>query len=243
MPPEPDGSAFIPLTRLLSAEPAVSDAAAAAGTSSDNPWLSLLLVFILIFVNGFFAAAEIAVITLNDNKLKKMAEEGRFKEDLLDRLSFEVLFLPPLRERGDDIMLLANHFAAAMATECGKSDVPYFSQEAEEKLMRYPWPGNIRELKNTVERAVCRTRGAEIRDIEFDPFRSPYRPLPGRKSSDPASRPLSDYPHIHDDIDVAFLKRALEEGGGSQKRAAELLGITYDQFRGIYRRLRSCLQS
>ena len=76
MPPEPDGSAFIPLTRLLSAEPAVSDAAAAAGTSSDNPWLSLLLVFILIFVNGFFAAAEIAVITLNVYKLKKMAEDG-----------------------------------------------------------------------------------------------------------------------------------------------------------------------
>lgn len=186
---------------------------------------------------------DVRIIAATNADLKKMAEEGRFKEDLLDRLSFEVLFLPPLRERGDDIMLLANHFAAAMATECGKSDVPYFSQEAEEKLMRYPWPGNIRELKNTVERAVCRTRGAEIRDIEFDPFRSPYRPLPGRKSSDPALRPLSDYPHIHDDIDVAFLKRALEEGGGSQKRAAELLGITYDQFRGIYRRLRSCLQS
>ena len=87
MPPEPDGSAFIPLTRLLSAEPAVSDAAAAAGTSSDNPWLSLLLVFILIFVNGFFAAAEIAVITLNDNKLKKMAEDGDKKAIRVLRLT------------------------------------------------------------------------------------------------------------------------------------------------------------
>lgn len=86
MPPEPDGSAFIPLTRLLSAEPAVSDAAA-AGTSSDNPWLSLLLVFILIFVNGFFAAAEIAVITLNDNKLKKMAEDGDKKAIRVLRLT------------------------------------------------------------------------------------------------------------------------------------------------------------
>lgn len=187
--------------------------------------------------------ADVRIIAATNADLRKMAEEGRFKEDLLDRLSFEVLFLPPLRERGRDIMLLANHFAAAMATECGRSGVPYFSPEAEEKLMRYPWPGNIRELKNTVERAVCRTRGAEIcdRDIDFDPFRSPYRPLPDRKSSDPASRPLSDYPHIHDEIDIAFLKRALEEGGGSQKRAAELLGITYDQFRGIYRRLRNSI--
>ena len=123
----------------------------------------------------------------------------------------------------------------------GKEDgrkIEGFTPAARKALLSYSWPGNIRELKNTVERAVCRTRGAEIRDcdIEFDPFRSPYRPLPDRKSSDPASHPLSDYPHIHDEIDIAFLKRALEEGGGSQKKAAELLGITYDQFRGIYRR-------
>ena len=103
--------------------------------------------------------------------LPAMAAEGKFKPDLLDRLSFEVLFVPPLRERGaGDIDLLARHFAARMAGELGLGGVPEFSNHAWECLREYPWPGNVRELKNVVERAVCRCEGGGIDRMVFDPF-------------------------------------------------------------------------
>ena len=181
---------------------------------------------------------DVRIVSATNADLKQLAKEGRFKEDLLDRLSFEVLFVPPLRERGDDIMLLANHFAARMATECSLPELPYFSQEAEKKLRSYQWPGNIRELKNTVERAVYRSAKQEIDEIIFDPFVNPF-PCPERDDENLfSSYSLSDYPCIHDDVDILFFRKALLESGGNQKRAAEKLDITYDQFRGVYRKLR-----
>ncbi len=185
--------------------------------------------------------ADVRIVSATNADLRKLAKAGRFKEDLLDRLSFEVLFVPPLRARGGDIMLLANHFAARMATECRMESVPYFSPEAADALMKYPWPGNIRELKNTVERAVYRSRSEEIRDIEFDPFRNPFAPLPEERNGGGSSACLSSYPHAHEDLDVDYISRALKESGGNQRKAALLLGITYDQFRGVYRRLRDRL--
>ena len=178
--------------------------------------------------------ADVRIVCATNADLQRLAREGKFKEDLLDRLSFEVLFLPPLRARGEDIMLLANHFATRMATECQLEDIPYFSPEAEKKLKSYFWPGNIRELKNTVERAVYRSRSQEIDDIEFNPFLNPFQKLEDAPFS---SYFLKDYPSVHDDVDVFFLSKALRESDGNQRRAAERLGITYDQFRGVYRKL------
>ena len=178
------------------------------------------------------------IVCATNADLQRLAREGKFKEDLLDRLSFEVLFLPPLRARGEDIMLLANYFATRMATECQLEDIPYFSPEAEKKLKSYFWPGNIRELKNTVERAVYRSRSQEIDDIEFNPFLNPFQKLEEEDKDAPfPSYFLKDYPSVHDDVDVFFLSKALRESDGNQRRAAERLGITYDQFRGIYRKL------
>ena len=135
-------------------------------------------------------------------------------------------------------MLLANHFAARMATECQLEYIPYFSQEAERKLRSYSWPGNIRELKNTVERAVYRSRSQEIDDVEFNPFVNPFAVPDREESADPFhSFSLEDYPLFHNEADVFFLSKALRESGGNQRRAAEKLGITYDQFRGVYRKL------
>lgn len=188
--------------------------------------------------------ADVRIVSATNADLQALARQGKFKADLLDRLSFEVLFLPPLRVRGDDIMLLANHFAARMATECQLPYVPYFSSEAEESLMVYPWPGNIRELKNTVERAVYRSRTQMISEIEFDPFRNPFSMKNEEGGDDPVSSyPLSEYPHVHDDIDVAFLRRALAESGGNQRKAADKLCVTYDQFRGVYRKLMDRIRS
>ena len=184
--------------------------------------------------------ADVRIIAATNADLPVLAREGRFKEDLLDRLSFEVLFVPPLRCRGGDVMLLANHFAARMATECGFPYVPFFSPEAEALIRGYPWPGNVRELKNAVERAVYRSEGPEIRGIEPDPFRNPFVSR-AEESSDQYD--LANYPHIHEEIDLIFLRKALSEAGGSQKRAAELLRITYDQFRGLYRKYHERLLS
>ncbi len=85
--------------------------------------------------------ADVRIIGATNADLPAMAEQGRFKRDLLDRLSFEVLFLPPLREREGDILLLARHFAARMAFEMGRQEVPQFSEDALVALERYQWPG------------------------------------------------------------------------------------------------------
>ncbi len=184
--------------------------------------------------------ADVRIVAATNADLPELAREGRFKEDLLDRLSFEVIFVPPLRARTGDIMLLANYFATNMAEECGYPDVPYFSPRAEKKLLSYSWPGNIRELKNTVERAVYRCEGGLIDDIETEPFRNPFE-KPSEKPSNTID--LERYPYIHEEIDLKYLKKALDDAGGNQRRAAELLSLTYDQFRGLYRKLRDRLPS
>ena len=108
-----------------------------------------------------------------------MARRGLFKQDLLDRLSFEVIYVPPLRVRKGDVMLLANHFAGRMAFELGIDPVPEFGKKAVQDLESHAWPGNVRELKNVVERAVYKTNGPVITRIDFSPFVSPFGPLPG----------------------------------------------------------------
>ena len=114
---------------------------------------------------------NVRIIGATNADLPTLCREGKFKEDLLDRLSFEVLFLPPLRERGEDILLLATYFANKMALECGREATIRFSQEVKEQLSAYPWPGNVRELKNVVERAVYRSDEQLISVLQFDPFK------------------------------------------------------------------------
>jgi psp operon transcriptional activator len=190
--------------------------------------------------------ADVRIIGATNADLPTMTAEGRFKRDLLDRLSFEVLFLPSLRERMGDILLLANHFAARMAFELGRQEVPEFSDEAVTALERYRWPGNVRELKNVVERAVYRSDSALITDILFDPFRPSYgevltidteanekpaalvkaHPAPVEKSFSSAVLAL----------EIKLLKSALETAQFNQRKAARILGLTYHQFRGLYRK-------
>ena len=192
-------------------------------------------------------AVDVRIIGATNADLAKLVEDGRFKRDLLDRLSFEALFLPPLRVRKGDILLLAEHFARRMAGELGRTAAPVFSTAVTTLLERHPWPGNIRELKNVVERAVYRTRGDRIRTVDFEPLRSPYSP--------PASTPCEMPPTPIDPGDdvvrvpagmtlkaaVARLERsmmetALRQTQYHQKKAASLLGLTYDQFRGLKRK-------
>lgn len=122
---------------------------------------------------------DVRIVAATNGDLPSMAAEDKFRSDLLDRLAFDVITLPPLRERQEDIMLLAEFFALGMIKELKREYFPGFAEEAVAELKNYPWPGNVRELKNVVERAVYRSAEVDspIDEIVFDPFDSPYRPL------------------------------------------------------------------
>lgn len=198
--------------------------------------------------------ADIRLIAATNEDLPALAREGRFREDLLDRLAFDVITLPPLRCRREDIPVLAMHFAVRMASELGRELFAGFSDNALKQLLEHPWPGNVRELKNVVERAVyrCADPEAEVEDIVFDPFDSPWRPPVNRRSPDqgsdshasaaPApvaakrpSLPLDFREHIQD-YEIDLLQHALEENQYNQKRTAEQLGLSYHQLRGYLRK-------
>jgi psp operon transcriptional activator len=106
---------------------------------------------------------DVRLIGATNEDLPRLADEGKFRADLLDRLAFDVITLPPLRERREDILPLAEHFAVRMAGELGHELFPGFDETARQDLMEYPWPGNVRELKNVIERAVILSRGNVLR--------------------------------------------------------------------------------
>jgi psp operon transcriptional activator len=192
---------------------------------------------------------DVRILAATHANLPELAASGRFRPDLLDRLSFEVLAVPPLRERTGDVMLLARHFAARMARELGREEAPDFSIEAAAALEGHPWPGNVRELKNVVERAVYRSDSSLVSEIVFDPFGSRAGPLPaappGRPAActgaaevgpDPLAAPMKKAVL---ELKLRMLKSALERSRYNQRKAAALLGLTYDQFRGLYRRYKA----
>jgi psp operon transcriptional activator len=185
---------------------------------------------------------DVRLVGATHADLPAMAAEGRFKPDLLDRLSFEVLCAPALRERGpEDVDLLTSHFAGRMAAELRLESPPEFSEAARTALRDHPWPGNVRELKNVVERAVSRAEGAVIREIIFDPFRRPpeKNPSPAPPLAD-GSLPV-DLPGAVADLERRFLRQALSRTRHRQREAAALLGLSYDQFRSLYRKHQSAL--
>ena len=193
---------------------------------------------------------DVRIIAATNADLPALAEEGKFKRDLLDRLSFEVLTLPPLREREDDILILANHFAGRMAQELGWVELPRFSEDAARALQEYPWPGNVRELKNVVERAVYRTDSPSISNIDFNPFRSDSQEREPRKevalrsgtrehSRDPSPKTFKETVRA---LEIQLIQEALVQSKYNQQNAARQLGLRYDQFRGLYRKHRKGLE-
>jgi psp operon transcriptional activator len=189
---------------------------------------------------------DVRIVGATNEDLSAKADRHGFKRDLLDRLSFEVLFLPPLRCRGEDIMLLANHFGTRMAFELGRDTIPLFSETAVRELEVYSWKGNIRELKNVVERAVYRSDSQVVKEITFDPFISPYsdlqqpvkaddREIPGVGGGQPASGRIS-LPEAMEKLEISYIREALNQSRHNQRQAALELGLTYDQFRGRLRK-------
>ena len=184
-------------------------------------------------------ACDVRVIGATNADLPALAAAGKFRADLLDRLAFEVITLPPLAARPEDIPLLAEHFAVAMSRQLGRDCFAGFSAAAREQLLRHPWPGNVRELRNVVERSVARAADANgaVTEISLDPFASPWRPPAPPKAPEPAMvRPAGTAGGFEAQVDAferALLETALAKSRFNQKQAAAALGLGYHQFRRL----------
>lgn len=197
---------------------------------------------------------DVRVVGATNRDLPALARSGQFRPDLLDRLAFEVITVPPLRARREDILPLARHFAMEITAELGRGYFPGFSRRAEAQLLAQSWPGNVRELKNAIERSVYRMADPDepLDEIVSDPFDSPWRIRETRAAETAADETGTERETPHETFDaprlptdlkaelVAFetryLETALEQARYNQKRAAELLGLTYAQLRSAMRR-------
>ncbi len=197
---------------------------------------------------------DVRVVAATNADLRKLAQQGDFREDLLDRLSFDVVHLPPLRHRLSDIPELAFHFAVQMCAELNWEAFAGFTEEAAMRLLQHPWPGNVRELKNVVERSLYRWGDADtpVNDIVLDPFQTPYadfvEPRPTAPAAvteappgtpvlaDIAPLPSGDFAETVARFERRLLSETLEAHRGHQGAAADALGLSYHQMRGLVRK-------
>ncbi len=187
---------------------------------------------------------DVRIVGSTNADLQRLASEGRFREDLLDRLAFDVITVPPLRDRVEDIMPLANAFAINMASELKWSYFPGFSSRASSTLLRNRWPGNVRELKFTIERSVYRSEDQDepIATLALDPFETAFKISEPKTVADrpstPPRAPLlpADLTQRLIDTEVNLLHAALAKAHFNQRLAADLLGLSYHQFRGKLRK-------
>lgn len=195
---------------------------------------------------------DVRIIAATNEDLPELAKQRRFRNDLLDRLAFDVITLPPLRERAEDILVLAEHFAVGMVKEMGGEFFAGFSDKVEKALRSYSWPGNVRELKNVIERAVYQNGDGHITKLVFNPFDSPYRlrnttPVVTAQDGDSAAAIESAVPDLSNtssfdfknevqEFEINLLKQAMEQNQFNQKKAAEFLNLSYHQLRGYLRK-------
>ena len=194
---------------------------------------------------------DVRIVAATNEDLPALAERAEFRADLLDRLSFEVITLPPLRVREGDIDVLADYFGRRMAAEIGWEAWPGFAEHVRRQLDEYPWPGNVRELRNVVERAVYRWGNwdAAIAHVQFDPFDSPWKPTspvpsngdaaPGAQPSPPAARDYDTVEDLRAAVEAherAIIEHHLGRNRWNQRQTAKALGLTYDQLRHCIRK-------
>ncbi|WP_339866075.1 phage shock protein operon transcriptional activator [Pseudohongiella nitratireducens] len=206
---------------------------------------------------------DVRLIAATNEDLPALGRAGKFREDLIDRLAFDVITLPPLRERAEDIMVLAEHYAVLMAKELDHELFAGFSDEVQGQLLEHAWPGNVRELKNVVERAVYQHPGMVVESLVFNPFASPWRPKlsPARQmecaeeeknrpseaaqteKSDESTltaagwtgKPMDFRQHLQD-YEIDLLRKAMEHCQFNQRKTAEFLNLSYHQLRGYLRK-------
>ncbi|QCN95684.1 phage shock protein operon transcriptional activator [Azospirillum argentinense] len=194
-------------------------------------------------VGGRTQTVDVRVIGATNADLPALAETGRFRADLLDRLAFDVVTLPPLRARREDIPVLAEHFALGMVRELERALFPGFAPRALEQLLDHGWPGNVRELRNAVERSVAASDPEGlVEEILLDPFASAWRPAaPAVSAPSPVAEeapPVAagDFQEQVRRFESGLLETALERNRFNQRLTAEALGLGYHQLRGLLKK-------
>ncbi len=180
---------------------------------------------------------NVRVIAATNADLKQAMAEGKFRADLYDRLAFEVITLAPLAQRLEDVPVLAAHFLARFRQEVAGITVREISAGALDRFAQYDYPGNVRELKNIVERAVYMAQGEVLTEADVDGALPPE----AHAGATPAGLSFADDPRLPldervDNYEAWLCRDALERTRFKQKEAAQLLGLTYDQFRQRYRK-------
>ena len=182
-------------------------------------------------------AANIRVIAATNRDLAAMVGDGTFREDLFYRLNVIPIKVPALRDRAEDIPIVAEHFLQKFTADMGKP-LRSFTPEAMTTLSAYPWPGNVRELENVVERAVALETSDYVRaETLGDDLRlgRPATPLSTHSDDVVPAAGFNLEQHLQD-IEKRHLERALRQAGGVQVRAAELLGLSFRQFRYLVKK-------
>jgi len=160
---------------------------------------------------------DVRLVAATHRSLERLVQEGKFREDLYFRIRVVQIHLPPLRERADDIPLLAESFRQEYGRENGKEGVP-FSQASMSALMEYRWPGNVRELRTAVEHGVVLARGKFIEPVDL--------PVAVRGGGVAKTFPSTDFPLKLDDVKRSAIDAALEKSGQNISQAAKALGIS-----------------
>ena len=156
---------------------------------------------------------DVRFVCATNANIRQMIEEGNFRQDLLYRINTVEIQIPPLRERGEDVLLLADHFLKKYAHKY-KKDIQGLTRETKQKLMRYQWPGNVRELQHAMERAVILSQSAWLRPNDFM-----LTPQSEKKNE------LEEVLNL-EELELRAIKKALKRCAGNVSEAAELLGIT-----------------
>jgi DNA-binding NtrC family response regulator len=177
---------------------------------------------------------DVRVLGASNRDLKTESETGRFRLDLYYRLSIIQIDIPPLRERGDDVLLLSQHYIDTLGAKLRRRQITGLSPEATAVFRKYHWPGNVRELRNVIERALILEDADQI-TTEYLPgglLLSPATEQSSHGTNDGAARFILPNEGISlDDAELSFVRQAMDRSGGNQTRAAELLGISRDQLR------------
>ena len=172
---------------------------------------------------------DVRIIAATNANLELEIAEGRFRQDLYDRLRFEVIRIPPLRERPEDVLPLLEHFVKQIMEEVPGLKPRAFSEAALVALKAYAWPGNVRELKFAAERAACVATGSCLEVEDLPPEISSGSPL----STEPGGK---GFEAELETFELGLIRRALADTGWNQRKAADVLELSYDQFRHFYRK-------
>ncbi|MBL4906871.1 MAG: phage shock protein operon transcriptional activator [Sneathiella sp.] len=183
---------------------------------------------------------DVRVIGAANVDLPSLASIGKFRADLLDRLAFDVITLPPLRARPTDILTLATHFAIEFMREFNQDLFPGFSPAAQRQLMEYSWPGNIRELRNAIDRTICRrtNQEEEVTEININPYDSPWRLGKSSETKPARTKPITSdgFANTVSDFESQLIKTALKDARHNQTEAAKALHLSYHQFRRLLKK-------